>query len=197
MHKRILSQAAVLAVLAGGAAVLPAAAAEPEPGKTVTLITGDKVTVTRKGGTWDARIEPAKRAGESVSFVKSVSPNGVTVIPSSVMPQIQSGKLDRALFDVTKLIELGYDDANTSEIPLLVESPRAQTLGRVTRAMPEVRMSAVATPKGTDVLAKSEDSKILAQRQAFSFVEPECPADRGTGRVAGRAHRQRHHGRRP
>lgn len=175
MHKRILSRAAVLAVLAGGVVVLPAAA-EPagEPGRTVTLITGDKVTVTRKGGTWDARIEPAKRLGERVSFVKSVSPDGVTVIPSSVIPQIQAGRLDRALFDVTRLVELGYDDAHTSEIPLLVESPRPQALGKVTRQLRTV--SAVATPKSqaADLLTQHE-GKIWLNGKVFPSLDVSVP----------------------
>ncbi|WP_143230643.1 S8 family serine peptidase [Actinosynnema sp. ALI-1.44] len=153
MHRRLVGHTAVVAVLASGLSVLPAAAdpvapaGKAEPSKTVTLITGDKVTVTRQNGTWDARIEPAERAGERVSFIKSVTAKGVTVIPSTVLPQIQSGKLDRALFDVTKLIDLGYDDAHTSEIPLLVESPAAKTLGKLTRDLPRARMSAVAVPK--------------------------------------------------
>ncbi|RSM75087.1 hypothetical protein DMH04_38705 [Kibdelosporangium aridum] len=176
MHKRILSQAVVFAVLASGVAALPASA-EPPSGesKTVTLITGDKVTVTKRGATWDARIEPAKRLGERIGFVKSVSPNGVTVIPTSVIPRVQSGTLDRALFDVTRLIELGYDDAHTSEIPLLVESPQAQTLGKVTRDLPRVRMSAVAAAKGTDVLAKSGHSKIWLNGKLFPSLDESIP----------------------
>ncbi|SMC85326.1 S8 family serine peptidase [Kibdelosporangium aridum] len=178
MHKRILSQAAVFAVLASGVSVLPAGAepsGRPEVPRTVTLITGDKVTVTKKGNTWDARIEPAKRMGERVGFVKSVSAAGVTVIPSSVIPEIQSGKLDRALFDVTRLIELGYDDAHTSDIPLLVESPRPQALGTVTRNVPLARMSAVTTPKSqaTDALAKS--GKIWLNGKLFPALDVSVP----------------------
>jgi subtilisin family serine protease len=152
VHKRGLILTAVLAVMTSGVAVLPAAAqqsAAPAPAqapKTVTLITGDKVTVAKKGDTWDARIEPAKRLGP-VRFLKSVSAKGVTVIPSVAMPLIQAGKLDRKLFDVTGLIEQGYDDAHTADIPVLVESKNARTLGKVTRDLPSVQLSAVATPK--------------------------------------------------
>nr|WP_042195346.1 S8 family serine peptidase [Kibdelosporangium sp. MJ126-NF4]CEL21953.1 peptidase S8 and S53, subtilisin, kexin, sedolisin [Kibdelosporangium sp. MJ126-NF4]CTQ92733.1 peptidase S8 and S53, subtilisin, kexin, sedolisin [Kibdelosporangium sp. MJ126-NF4] len=182
MHKRLVGHAAVVAALASGLVVLPAAAdpaapaGKAEPPRTVTLITGDKVTVTRQNGSWDARIEPAKRVGERVSFVKSVSANGVTVIPSTVIPQVRSGMLDRALFDVTKLIELGYDDAHTSEIPLLVESQAARTLGRVTRELPRVRMSAVAASKShaREQLVRT-DAKIWLNGKAFPTLDVSVP----------------------
>lgn len=152
MHERGLIHVAVLAVLAGGVAVLPAAASHPttpapaEAPRTVTLITGDKVTVSRKDGAWDATIQPAARLGP-VRFLKSVSAEGVTVIPSVAEPLIRAGRLDRKLFDVTGLVELGYDDARTPEIPLLVESQGAGALGEITRELPSVQLSAVATPK--------------------------------------------------
>ena len=96
MRKRGFIHAAVFAVVATGVAVLPAAAQQPAPApeapRTVTLITGDKVTVTRKDGSWDAKIQPAARLGP-VRFIKSVSAKGVTVIPSIAESLIHSGKL--------------------------------------------------------------------------------------------------------
>jgi subtilisin family serine protease len=167
VHERGLIFAAVLAVMTSGVAVLPAAArqsSDPAPAqapRTVTLITGDKVTVTKKGDSWDARVEPAKRLGP-VQFIKSVSAKGVTVIPSIAVPLIQAGKLDRKLFDVTGLIEQGYDDARTAEIPVLVESRAARTLGKVTRDLPSVQLSAVSTPKkdAAELFDKADAGKI-------------------------------------
>jgi subtilisin family serine protease len=183
VHKRGLIYAAVLAATVSATAALPATAQASQPSgkqetpRTVTLITGDKVTVTKTGDTWDARIEPAKRIGDRVRFIKSVSPRGVTVIPSIAEPLIRSGKLDRALFDVTKLIELGYDDAHTAEIPLLVESSGAKTLGKVTRELPKVRMSAVATPKAkaVDLFANAANTRIWLNGKAFPSLDVSVP----------------------
>ncbi|MFI0420554.1 hypothetical protein [Spongiactinospora sp. 9N601] len=38
------------------------------------------------------------------------------VIPSDARPLIASGVLDRRLFDVTRLLEWRYDDADTTDI---------------------------------------------------------------------------------
>ncbi|WP_439658336.1 S8 family serine peptidase [Lentzea sp. HUAS TT2] len=182
MHKRGFIHAAVFAVVATGVAVLPAAAQQPttpapaEASRTVTLITGDKVTVTRKDGSWDAKIQPAARLGP-VKFVKSVSANGVTVIPSIAEPLIRAGRLDRELFDVTGLIELGYDDAHTPEIPLLVESTGARTLGKITRELPSVGLSAVATPKNkaAELFDKADVGKIWLNGKVHPSLDVSVP----------------------
>ncbi|MFC3890986.1 S8 family serine peptidase [Lentzea rhizosphaerae] len=181
MHKRSFIHAAVFAVVATGVAVSPAAAQPPAPApaeapRTVTLITGDKVTVTRKDGSWDAKIQPAARLGP-VRFIKSVSAKGVTVIPSVAEPLIRAGKLDRQLFDVTGLIDLGYDDAHTSEIPLLVESAGARTLGKITRELPSVRLSAVATPKdkAAELFDKADVGKIWLNGKVQPSLDVSVP----------------------
>ncbi|KJK33868.1 hypothetical protein UK23_44560 [Lentzea aerocolonigenes] len=181
MHKRGFIHAAVVAVVATGVAVSPAAAEQPTPApaeapRTVTLITGDKVTVTRKNGSWDAKIQPAARLGP-VRFVKSVSAKGVTVIPSVAEPLIRAGELDRKLFDVTGLIDLGYDDAHTSEIPLLVESRGARTLGKITREVPAVGLSAVATPKNkaAELFGKAGAGKIWLNGKVQPSLDVSVP----------------------
>ncbi|NGY62506.1 S8 family serine peptidase [Lentzea sp. NEAU-D13] len=181
MRKRGFIHAAVLAVVATGVAVSPAAARQPTPApaeapRTVTLITGDKVTVTRKDGSWDAKIQPAARLGP-VRFIKSVSAKGVTVIPSVAEPLIRAGKLDRKLFDVTGLIDLGYDDAHTPEIPLLVESKGARTLGRITRELPSVALSAVATPKNkaAELFDKADVGKIWLNGKVQPSLDVSVP----------------------
>ncbi|SFR29849.1 Serine protease, subtilisin family [Lentzea waywayandensis] len=181
MHKRGFIHAAVFAVVATGVAVLPAAARQPTPApaeapRTVTLITGDKVTVTRKDGSWDAKIQPAARLGP-VRFIKSVSAKGVTVIPSVAEPLIRAGRLDRKLFDVTGLIDLGYDDAHTPEIPLLVESSGARTLGKITRELPTVGLSAVATPKNkaAELFDKADVGKIWLNGKVHPSLDVSVP----------------------
>ncbi|MFD4137681.1 helix-turn-helix transcriptional regulator [Streptomyces sp. NPDC058572] len=61
------------------------------------------------------------------------------VHPDEAMPYLAAGKLDRRLFDVTSLIEQGYDDEHSTGIPLIVSSGAG---ARSTRPVPVI-------PKGT------------------------------------------------
>ena len=83
---------------------------------TVTLITGDRVTVTAPGA---AAVRPG--AGrEDLQFLVSRERGHLTVMPPDALPLLRSGRVDRRLFDVTGLIEAGYDDARRDNLPLLV-----------------------------------------------------------------------------
>jgi len=85
---------------------------------TVTLLTGDVVTVTgRQSGCPAVSVRPAARSGV---LTRTCGPDGhVRVVPARVAP-LTGGVLDPALFDVTALILDGYDDAHTAELPLIV-----------------------------------------------------------------------------
>ena len=43
------------------------------------------------------------------------------VLPRSAMPYLAAGVVDRDLFNVTQLIEYGYDDASVDATPIIVE----------------------------------------------------------------------------
>lgn len=78
---------------------------------TVTLITGDVVTVTRSAGggpTMTASVVPAPRpGGASVAFQQLHDGERLFVVPSDAAVSVSSGVLDRRLFDVTGLVEAG------------------------------------------------------------------------------------------
>ena len=86
---------------------------------TVTLITGDRVHVTDlAGGTHAVDIEPA----DPDSAVQTAEVDGdLIVLPQSAMPYLAAGLLDQDLFNVTRLIEFGYDDASVAATPIIVE----------------------------------------------------------------------------
>jgi subtilisin family serine protease len=124
----------------------------------VTLITGDRVIAS--GASFESvRIERA--AGrESLSFSTQRMPvagkTHLFVIPADAAPLVQSGKVDRRLFDVTLLVESRYDDAHRNNIPLIVTYPRisaARALPRVVpgtvagRNLPSVNGMSVNSPK--------------------------------------------------
>ncbi|ONI77719.1 hypothetical protein ALI144C_30160 [Actinosynnema sp. ALI-1.44] len=129
------------------------------------------------------RIRPAARLGAPDSFLHHAGADGVTVIPASVAPLVRSGQLDRALFDVTSLIRLGYDDEHTPDIPLLVESGSDQArsslaaLGKVTRDLPAVKMTAVSTPKrdAAKVFQTAKNHKIWLNGKAFPTLDQSVP----------------------
>ncbi|MEW2440841.1 S8 family serine peptidase [Micromonospora marina] len=119
---------------------------------TVTLITGDRVTVAPGGR---AAVRPgAGRAG--IQFLVGRERDRLTVLPQDALPLVRAGRLDRRLFDVTGLIEAGYDDARRGTVPLLVtyrpgaaRRAAAPLAGaRVTRDLPAIAGVAVVADKG-------------------------------------------------
>jgi subtilisin family serine protease len=87
---------------------------------SVTLITGDKVIVS---GPNSARVEPAP-GRRHIKFVASRAGGHLHVRPTDALPLLREGKVDSRLFDVTALIEAGYDDKR-ADLPLIVTGPVA------------------------------------------------------------------------
>jgi hypothetical protein len=87
---------------------------------TITLITGDVVKVsTLDNGKQIINVEPADKNGQGVRVM--TIKDETFVFPSSAMPYMSAGKLDEDLFNITKLIEYGYDDKNVDSVPVIVE----------------------------------------------------------------------------
>ncbi|QKW39301.1 hypothetical protein HUT06_39080 [Actinomadura sp. NAK00032] len=101
---------------AGAAAGTPARTAPRVPTGTLTLVTGDRVEVTDAGA---VRLHPGP-GRERVGFVRSGNGAGLTVIPLDAQPLIAQKRVDRRLFEVGRLLEAGYGDARTRELPLTV-----------------------------------------------------------------------------
>src|SRR5688500_12640915 len=119
----------LLLVLLPGA---PAEAAEPGPGgagggTTVTLITGDRAPPSPGP---DGRPAVAIRtARKGITFSTTYGPDGVRVLPSDVA-HLVPGVLDPRLFEVSRLIRSGLDDARTASIPVIMAGPSALRAGR-------------------------------------------------------------------
>ncbi|MEV0232623.1 S8 family serine peptidase [Nonomuraea sp. NPDC050786] len=135
----------LLALTAPGVAVAeqgPSPAAAPA---TVTLITGDRVTLTSAGGVMVTRA-PDRRG---ISFVVDKQDGRVRVLPSDAAALVRQGRLDPRLFDVTTLLAFGYDDRRES-LPLIVTgSKQARAAGLRTEmseggAQPTQELSAVS-----------------------------------------------------
>ncbi|RQX00644.1 peptidase S8 [Micromonospora inaquosa] len=133
-------------VPASAAAPVPAApggtSQQPTPGgptanrsTTVTLITGDRVTVTASG----ASVQP-DAGREDVQFLVQRQRGRLSVTPTDALPLLRSGRVDRRLFDITGLVEAGYDDAHRKTLPLLVAYGSTGTARRASAALPGTRL---------------------------------------------------------
>ncbi|GAA3446554.1 S8 family serine peptidase [Planomonospora venezuelensis] len=120
---------------------------------TVTLLTGDRVRIVDGPGDADA-VTVARPAGaEGGVQVRRVS-GDTYVLPDEAVPLITAGSLDERLFNVTTLIEMGYDDARSDGLPVIttyagalprtVAAPRG---AEVVRRLPSIRGAALTAGK--------------------------------------------------
>jgi len=120
---------------------------------TITLITGDRVQLTAGGPV----VSPAPGRG-AVAFAISREHDDIFVTPSDVAPRIAAHRLDRALFDVTRLLAEGYGDRRRADLPLIVEgsagfAPAIAAGAIVDRVVPSAHAIAVRQPKGRPLVA--------------------------------------------
>ncbi|KQZ09243.1 hypothetical protein ASD23_13265 [Agromyces sp. Root1464] len=100
-------------------AASPATPASAGGSHTVTLITGDRVTVTDLAdGTHTVEVDPVD-PGEGFQTLDVAGE--LHVLPRGVMPYLAAGVVDRDLFNVSRLIEYGYDDASVDATPVILE----------------------------------------------------------------------------
>jgi subtilisin family serine protease len=153
IHKRArvgLLAAAVAAGVAVPALGAPSAVAAPgvaPGGPTVTLLTGDKVTI---GGAHGVSVRAAKGREHIAFFTRKDERGDTHVIPEDAVSLLSQGKLDPRLFDVTELARTGYDDASRKTLPLIVDyagaTPRAAG-AQVSRELPAMSAAAVSVER--------------------------------------------------
>ena len=145
----------------------------PNGSHTVTLITGDRVTMV---GDTKGLVTPG--AGrEKVNFVTSRAGGRLRVIPSDALPLLGRGRLDPRLFDITSLVEFGYDDARSARVPLIVTGGglRARSLTAELVGITNVR----AVPGGTAVHV--DKASVATVWPALSGAIADTARDAGTG----------------
>ncbi|MEU3828871.1 S8 family serine peptidase [Streptomyces sp. NPDC029080] len=152
----LLAAALVSALLPAGPATARGATPAHTPRTarpaTVTLVTGDKVTVTDLGH--GRKTVAVQRPPGAAGAVRTTSADGrLTVVPDEALPYLRAGTLDRRLFDVSGLIRQGLTDAEADALPLIVTygaKARAATPAGAerTRALPSLRGAAVEAGRG-------------------------------------------------
>jgi subtilisin family serine protease len=195
---------AVLAAVLLGLVPAPAANAEPPEAAppatdlTVTLVTGDRVTLRTTGGgpPVAAAIEPAHWPGRVVSFRTTIVGGDLRVVPSD-MAHLVPTVLDPRLFDVSALIRSGLHDAATGSLPLIVEhapdaadgSAAGWAVGALhdDRHLPSIGAAAVTLPKsgagamGT-VLASGPPGRVWLDATVGVATAPAQPEPGGLDR---------------
>ena len=162
-------RAALVAVatvpLVASAVHVPALAAANGPAKVtdtpssshkVTLVTGDVVTLTTLAD--GKQVADVRRPVDAVGGVQMQERKGdLYVVPDEAVGLLATDKLDPRLFDVTDLVDMGYDDAGTGKVPMIATFTRAATRGAsappapkgstVVRRLPAVHSAALTAPK--------------------------------------------------
>ncbi|MFI6338409.1 S8 family peptidase [Streptomyces sp. NPDC050535] len=121
--------------------------------RTVTLVTGDRVTLDATGQVTGVR--PGK-GREGTAFRIARDADRTYVVPRDAERLLANGTADRRLFDVTQLVKWGYDDAARPDLPLIVTYAKGRTLApsalsaagaRVSRDLPSVNGDALKARK--------------------------------------------------
>ncbi|MFJ8859166.1 S8 family serine peptidase [Streptomyces sp. NPDC102451] len=133
---------------ATAAAPKPSAAADrraPEAPRDydITLITGDVVHYSDGTGNQDTVTVDRPDGAEGGVHVQQAG-GDIFVIPDEASTLIAARKLDRRLFDISTLVEMGYDDARSGGIPLIATYPAGTA-----RSLP-------AAPRGSEAVRRLE-----------------------------------------
>ncbi|MDX3521150.1 S8 family peptidase [Streptomyces scabiei] len=99
------------------------------PARTVTLVTGDRVTLDAEGKVTGVK---AAEGREGMAFRVQQAEGHAYVLPRDAEPLIANGTADRRLFDVTHLVRSRYDDARRSDVPLIVTYDKGTSLSAST-----------------------------------------------------------------
>ncbi|PSL52364.1 subtilase family protein [Saccharothrix carnea] len=143
-RSRRVASAALVAGLVATTATGVAAATPDRAGATVTRITGDKVLLNGPA-TGSFQAGPGR---ERITFHTFRRDGHLHVVPDDALTAVAEGRFDPRLFDVTGLVESGYDDARRDTVPLIITGDLPRTGGvQVTRALPTIGAVAARTPK--------------------------------------------------
>ncbi|MEU1127711.1 S8 family serine peptidase [Streptomyces sp. NPDC005899] len=131
---------------ATAAAQSPSAGAGPTaPARDydITLVTGDVVHYSDGAGDQDT-VTVDRPDGATGGVHVQQAGGDVHVLPDEAGALIAAGKLDRRLFNVSALVEMGYDDERSDGIPLIATYPAGAA-----RSLP-------AAPRGSEAVRRLE-----------------------------------------
>ncbi|MEU9063836.1 S8 family serine peptidase, partial [Streptomyces sp. NPDC048430] len=109
----------------------------------ITLVTGDVVHYTDGAGGQDTVTVDRPDGAQGGVHVQQAGED-IFVIPDEASALIAADKLDRRLFNISTLVEMGYDDARSGGIPLIATYPASTA-----RSLP-------AAPRGSETVRRLE-----------------------------------------
>lgn len=133
---------------------------------TVTLVTGDRVSFIRRGA--DVQVTGLVPAPdrERIGFTRYRLNGHEYVLPTDAEELVDGGTVDEALFDVSGLVALGYDDKHSTMIPVLAGGSGGDSDGlggallgsapagtEVTRSLPRLGITALDVEKDSAAAA--------------------------------------------
>ncbi|MFI9604028.1 S8 family peptidase [Streptomyces sp. NPDC052043] len=137
------------------------AAAKNGAGSVVTLVTGDRVMVTKDGSGHSVATVLPGADGTAPLVQTRTSGKNLYVYPDGAVKAIADGLVDDELFNVTGLIRQGYDDAHSESLPLIATYDKSVD---VERALPAAPRGAETGPvlEPVDGVALKADKKKAA-----------------------------------
>ncbi|MCW8377386.1 S8 family peptidase [Streptomyces justiciae] len=106
----------------GPSRTLTGSRATPGSGAVVTLVTGDRVLVTKDGA-----VALPGEDGTTPFTQTRQDGDDLYVYPEGAIEALAAGRVDEELFNVTGLVRQGYDDAHTDTLPLIATYDQAVT----------------------------------------------------------------------
>ncbi|MFI5678914.1 S8 family serine peptidase [Streptomyces cellulosae] len=152
---------AITPAVAGSGSTVTAPDATPAPSgaatgstntQTVTLITGDTVSLSvGPNGKYAVDVQRGK-GREAATFVSSEKDGEVSVLPADAIPLLKAGRLDPDLFNVTQLVKQGYADSKTGTTPVIATYTKGSAIpdgARRTLTLPTIDGAALSARKST------------------------------------------------
>ncbi|MET0236787.1 MAG: S8 family serine peptidase, partial [Kibdelosporangium sp.] len=164
------------ALFVAGLAVTPASAAELKPVTAggelgaVTRITGDRGTVQGERVT-GVRMADGRR---HIRYWQYQLNGHDYVVPHDAVSRVAQNKLDKRLFDVTGLVQQGYDDAHEPNVPTIVTGG-ASRLAR--------NLQAVDIPKAEAAKSWSRPNKAAGDQKIWLNGRVRATLDQSTKQV--------------
>ncbi|MET7367475.1 S8 family serine peptidase [Streptomyces sp. NPDC005566] len=124
----------------------------------ITLVTGDVVHYTDGVGNQDTVTVDRPDGATGGVHVQQVGKE-IHVLPDEATALIAAGKLDRRLFNISTLVEMGYDDKRSGGIPLIATYPAgtARSLPAAPRGSKTVRR--LESVNGAALKADKDDAR--------------------------------------
>ncbi len=156
---RSLTAALVAVPLTGAQGTRPGGSPAAGELYTVTLVTGDVVRLAvRSDGKRSVSLEPADN-GSMPEVAITEAGEHLYVIPQKAARLLAQGRLDLELFDVAGLVELRYDDARRTTIPVIVD------YGRGAQAADESRQATLDDARKTVTISSVGAAAYAASKE--------------------------------